>query len=86
MLEPLPAFFEVCRVPQGGGLFTRSSYSQAEESTVTFENCTGASVASGALWATTCGGVENPRYSAQQALQGRASNLVGMSGRQDVVT
>ena len=47
MLEPLPAFFGVCRVPQGGGLYTDGSFSQEEESTVTFENCTGASVASG---------------------------------------
>ena len=48
MLEPLPAFFGVCRVPQGGGLYTGGSFSQEEESTVTFENCiSGASVASG---------------------------------------
>ena len=47
MLEPLPAFFGVCRVPQGGGLYTLGSFSQEAESTVTFENCTRASVASG---------------------------------------
>ena len=47
MLEPLPAFFGVCRVPQGGGLYTGGSLSQEEGSTVTFENCTGGSVASG---------------------------------------
>ena len=33
-------------VPQGGGLYA-GGFSQAEESAVTFENCTGASVASG---------------------------------------
>ena len=47
MLELLPAFFGVCRVPQGGGLYARGSFSQKAESTVTFENCTRASVASG---------------------------------------
>ena len=49
MLEPLPAFFGVCRVPRGGGLYTPyGSFLQEAESTVTFENCTsGASVASG---------------------------------------
>ena len=40
MLEPLPAFFGVCRVPQGGGLYAAGSFSQEAESTVTFENCT----------------------------------------------
>ena len=49
MLEIVMAFFGVCRVPQGGGLFGGDSFSQAEESTVTFEKCTssGASVAFG---------------------------------------
>ena len=40
MLEPLPAFFGVCRVPEGGGLYTDGSFSQEAESMVTFENCT----------------------------------------------
>ena len=47
MLEPLTAFFGVCRVPQGGGLYTSGSFLQEAESTVTFENCTRASVAFG---------------------------------------
>ena len=48
-LQPLqeqPTFFGVCWVPQGSGLNARR-FSQEAESRVTFENCTGASVASG---------------------------------------
>ena len=42
-------FLESAGCPEGGGLYTDGSFSQKEESTVTFENCTAsrASVASG---------------------------------------
>ena len=43
-------------LPQGGGLYAGGSFLQEAESTVTFENCTGASVASGSpLGDDVCG-------------------------------
>ena len=46
MLEPLAAFCGVFRLPGGGGLYAGGSFLQKAESTVTFDNCTGALVAS----------------------------------------